>query len=129
VVVLHVHIRAAVPRVLSPTESVAHVIPNLTDPMGTSMLAEDPEPSSATGGVTGVTYTVRLSTGAGWHPVRSSAPPARRSAKTLRGKGLFLVVLVCAENPRRVNTTKGTLNLGTGTAPRIEETFVYGEPG
>jgi hypothetical protein len=107
---------------------VAQVMPNLTDPMGMSMLTEDPEPSSVTGGVTGVTYTVRLSTGAGWHPVRSNAPPARRSARMRARKGPFILALLCADNPLRVNTTKGASELGVGTAPKIEETFAYGEP-
>jgi hypothetical protein len=124
--VLQVHIRAAVPRVLSPTESAPQVIPNVTDPNGTSMPAECPELSSPAGGV-GVTYTVRFSTGAVWHAVRSSVPAARRRTMARRGNALFLSALGRKISPRAVNTTAGIQVRDSCPPQMVDGNFVHGE--
>lgn len=125
--VLQVHIRAAVPRVLSPTESAPHVIPNVTDPKGTSMPAECPEPSSAAGGAVGVTYTVRFSAGAVWQPVSSSVPADRRRTTALRANASFLRILGRKISPRAVNTIAGNRVPDRCPIRMADENFVYGD--
>jgi hypothetical protein len=46
----------------------------------------------------------------------------------VRWKAPFITVPVCAENPRRINATKGTMVLNTCTGRLIEEAFACGEP-
>jgi hypothetical protein len=46
----------------------------------------------------------------------------------VRGKEPFVLVLVRADNPRRINGTKNTRVLNTCTGHLIEEMFACGEP-
>jgi hypothetical protein len=46
----------------------------------------------------------------------------------VRGKEPFVLVLVRADNPRRINGTKNTRVLNSSAGHLIEETFACGEP-
>jgi hypothetical protein len=113
----------------SPAESVAQVIPNVACPKWSFIPAERSEAAPVTGTGTGVTSTVRFRAEADWQPVRTSAPAARRKVTAVRGKELFLPVLMRADTARRINRARSSRVLNAGTGPITEGTFACGIPG